>query len=248
MEHYRMNIALVTGANKGIGLETSHQLAQKGMKVLMASRDAERGTIAAQQLIAEGLDVEFIHIDMENPYHFTLAAESIEQRFGHLDVLVNNAGVQIESETWATNNTESVSPEVLRTTFDINFFGMVELTQKLLPLLRKAPAARIVNVTSILASLSMHATAGSNTYNTKLLAYNSSKAAVNAFTIHLAHALKDTPIKVNAAHPGWVKTDMGGKGATLELADGAATSVALATLPADGPSGAYMFRNTTLPW
>lgn len=243
-----MNIALVTGANKGIGYETSRQLAQKGMKVLMASRDAERGTKAALQLVAEGLDVEFIHIDMENAHHFTLAAESIEQRFGHLDVLVNNAGVQIESENWAINNTESVLPDVLRTTFAINYFGMVELTQKLLPLLRKSAAARIVNVTSVLGSLSMHATPGSNTYNTKLLAYNSSKAAVNAFTIHLAHALKDTPIKVNAAHPGWVKTDMGGKGATLELADGAATSVALATLSADGPSGAYMFKNTTLPW
>ncbi|MFM8438738.1 MAG: SDR family NAD(P)-dependent oxidoreductase, partial [Candidatus Kapaibacterium sp.] len=110
--------------------------------------------------------------------------------------------MQIESDTWATNTTETVSPEILRRTFDINFFGMVELTQLLLPLLRRAPAARIVNLTSILGSLSMHATPGSNTYNTKVLAYNTSKAAVNAFTIHLAHALKDTPIKVNAAHPG----------------------------------------------
>ena len=122
------------------------------------------------------------------------------------------------------------------------------LFRSLLPLLRKSPAARIVNLTSILGSLSMHATPGSNTYNTKLLAYNSSKSAVNAFTIHLAHALKDTPIKVNAAHPGWVKTDLGGKGARLETSEGAATSVALATLDADGPSGAYVFMDSTLPW
>lgn len=243
-----MLVALVTGANKGIGLETTRQLAQRGMKVLLGARDVKRGMDAASALKAEGLDVEFIELDMEKSVNLRAVAEYIERTFGHLDVLVNNAGVQIESDTWATNNTATVSPEILRRTFDINYFGMVELTQLLLPLLLKAPAARIVNLTSVLASLSMHATPGSNTYNTKVLAYNSSKAAVNAFTIHLAHALKDTPIKVNAAHPGWVKTDMGGAGAKLETSEGAATSVALATLGADGPTGSYMFNSTVLPW
>lgn len=248
MQNNDIRVALVTGANKGLGLETVRQLAQQGFTVLLGSRDIERGLRAAEKVRAEGLNVEFIELDMERPEQFPVVADYINRVYGHLDVLVNNAGVQIESDTWQTNNTETISPAVLRKTFDINFFGMVELTQALLPLLRKAPAARIVNLTSILASLSMHATPGSNTYNTKVLAYNASKAAVNAFTIHLAHLLKDTSIKVNSAHPGWVKTDMGGAGASLDVADGAATTIALATLGSEGPTGAYVYRNTTLPW
>lgn len=140
------------------------------------------------------------------------------------------------------------SQEVLRKTFDTNFFGLIELTQTLLPLLRKSEAGRIVNLSSILGSLKIHSTPGSPIYDFKLLAYNSSKTALNQFTVHLAHELKDTPIKVNSAHPGWVKTDMGGEGAQMEIVDGAKTSVWLATLPADGPNGGYFHMNEILPW
>jgi len=138
--------------------------------------------------------------------------------------------------------------EVLRRTFDTNFFAVVALTQTLLPLLRKSAAGRIVNLSSILASSALHATKGSPIYNAKTFAYDASKTALNTFTIHLAHELAGTKIKVNSADPGWVKTEMGGKGAVLEIADGAKTSVRLATLPEDGPTGGFFHLKESLPW
>ena len=124
----------------------------------------------------------------------------------------------------------------------------MELTQTLLPLIKKAPEGRIVNLSSILGSLTLHADPNSPIYNGKVLAYDASKAALNVFTIHLAHELRDTNIKVNSAHPGWVKTDMGTEAAPMEIPEGAKTSVALATLPADGPTGAYIHLGKPLPW
>jgi NAD(P)-dependent dehydrogenase (short-subunit alcohol dehydrogenase family) len=132
--------------------------------------------------------------------------------------------------------------------FDTNLFGVVALTQSLLPLLRKSNAGRIVNLSSILASSTLHATKGSPIYDSKTFAYDASKTALNSFTIHLAHELADTSIKVNSADPGWVKTDMGGEGAMLEIVDGAKTSVRLATLSEDGPTGGYFHLGETLPW
>ena len=125
---------------------------------------------------------------------------------------------------------------------------MVELTQTLLPLLRKSEAGRIVNLSSILASLTLHATQGSPIYDAKTFAYDTSKTALNSFTIHLAHELRDTKIKVNSAHPGWVKTELGGPHAQMELGDGAKTSVELATLPENGPTGGYFHMGKPLPW
>ncbi|HRE58759.1 MAG TPA: SDR family oxidoreductase [Candidatus Kapabacteria bacterium] len=241
-------IALVTGANKGIGYTTVKMLAEQGMTVLLGSRDEQRGQQAAQQLAQQGLDVHYLHLDMEDSSSFTSAYSYIADTYGKLDILINNAGVQIESDTWQTNTTESIPMEILRKTFDINFFGMVELTQKLLPLIRKSEAGRIVNLTSILGSLEFHATPGSNTYNTKTFAYNTSKTAVNSFTIHLAHLLKDTNIRVNAAHPGWVQTDMGGKGAHLTPEQGASTSIMLALIDDDGHHGSYLHNDSILPW
>lgn len=241
-------IALVTGANKGIGLETARQLAQKNITVLLGSRDAARGEEAVALLRSEGLDVQCVLVDMENPSTFSEVATHIQSTYGKLDILVNNAGIMIEADSWGVNTVETIPMDVLRKTMDVNFFGIVELTQLLLPLLKKAPAARIVNLTSILGSLTMHATPGSNTYNTKVFAYNTSKAALNSFTIHLAHALRDTAIKVNSAHPGWVQTDMGGKEAPLSVHDGALTSVELALLDSNGSNGAYVHLGKSLPW
>ena len=138
--------------------------------------------------------------------------------------------------------------DLLRETFDTNFFGTVALTQTLLPLLRKAPAGRIVNVSSILASLTLHSDPGSAVYPHKVFAYDASKTALNAFTVHLAHELRATPIKVNSAHPGWVKTEMGGEGADLDVSEGGKTSAWLATLPADGPTGGYFHLGQSLMW
>ena len=136
----------------------------------------------------------------------------------------------------------------IRKTFDTNFFNLVELTQILLPLIEKAPAGRIVNLSSILGSLELHASPGSPIYDMKGFAYDVSKTALNQFTVHLAHALKGTNVKVNSAHPGWVKTDLGTDAAPMEVVDGAKTSVWLATLPADGPNGGYFHMQDRLPW
>ncbi len=138
--------------------------------------------------------------------------------------------------------------DVWRKTFETNLFGLIATTQAFLPLLRKSTAGRIVNLSSILGSITLHSTPGSPIYDSKLAAYNVSKSAVNAFTVQLAYELKDTAIKVNAAHPGWVKTDMGGEGATMDIPDGAKTSVMLATLGPNGPNGAYLHLGETLPW
>ena len=238
-------IALITGANKGIGFETARQLGQQQISVLLGARDAAKGEAAAAKLRAEGLDARAVELDVTVSASIQRAADKVAQEFGRLDILVNNAGVMTDDQT------KKVSEQPLsawRATFETNLFGVVAVTQAFLPLLRKSEAGRIVNLSSILGSNALHSDPQSPIYDFKVPAYNVSKSAVNAFTVQLAYELRDTPIKVNAAHPGWVKTEMGGEGATMELADGAKTSVALATLPADGPSGAYIHLGETLPW
>ena len=179
-------------------------------------------------------------------------AALIDQRFGRLDILVNNAGVALDEVDFASpdgfNTASSVSEETLRETFETNFFSVVALTQMLLPLIRRSSSGRIVNLSSILGSLSLHADLDSPIYNAKAFAYDASKTALNAFTVHLAAELRGTSIKVNSAHPGWVKTDMGGSGADLEVSEGAKTSVILAMLPEDGPTGGFFHMGDPLPW
>lgn len=238
-------IALITGANKGIGLETARQLGQQGITVLVGARDEAKGKQAAEELCKAGLDAHGIVIDVNNADSIQRAAARIERDYGRLDILVNNAGVMIDDHK---KKPSEQSLEVWRKTFETNLFGLIATTQALLPLLRKSAAGRIVNLSSILGSVTLHATPGSPVYDSKLPAYDVSKSAVNAWTVHLAYELKDTTIKVNAAHPGWVKTELGGEGATMDIPDGAKTSVALATIGADGPNGAYMHMGETLPW
>ncbi len=237
-------IALITGANKGIGLETARQLGKAGVTVLVGARDAGRGEAAAQTLRGEGLDARFVPLDVTDSASLTDAAQIIAQDFGHLDVLINNAGVG----SWGAASEET--GDEWRRVFETNVFGLVNTTRTFLPLLRKSDAGRIVHLTSILGSLTLasdpHSPIGGNTGHGA--AYGASKSAVNMYTVHLAAELKDTPIKVNAAHPGWVKTEMGGEGAQMEVVDGAKTSVQLATLPADGPSGGFFHLGKTLPW
>ena len=239
-------IALITGANKGIGLETARQLGKKDITVLLGARDMKKGNAAAKKLRDEGIDAHAIEIDVSDPSSVRKAAAQVESDFGRLDILVNNAGVMTDERG---KNVSEQSLDTWRETFDTNVFGLIATTQAFLPLLRKSEAGRIVNLSSILGSIEFHAQPGSPVYESKETpAYNVSKAAVNAYTVQLAYELKDTRIKVNAAHPGWVKTEMGGEGATMELEEGAATSVALATLDAGGPNGAYVHRGESLPW
>lgn len=241
-----MKIALVTGANKGIGFETARQLAAQGLHVLLGARNQSLGQQAADELTAAGLSVEYLPLDVNNPAQVQAAYELIQQRFGHLDVLVNNAGIQIESDNWGDNTSTNIDEAVLRQTFDTNFFAVVRLTNTLLPLLEKSEAGRIINLSSILGSLTLHANPQSPIYDSKLFAYNASKTALNAYTVHLAHALAHTPIRVNAAHPGWVKTDMGSDAAPMNVVDGAKTTVQLAG--PDAPNGKYIHLGQELPW
>jgi len=240
-------IAFITGGNKGLGFETARQLGKLGITVVIGSRDAAKGKAAVEKLKAEGIDADAVRFDITKAADYKEVCGYFEKRYGRLDILINNAGVSKE-EFMAGNRTSSTSAEVMHETFDTNFFGAVQLTQTLLPLLRKSPAGRIVNLSSILGSLALHADPNSPIYNAKAFAYDASKAALNSFTIHLAHELKDTNIKVNSAHPGWVKTDMGTDAAPMEISEGAKTSVALATLPEDGPTGSYIHLGETLPW
>lgn len=240
-------VAFITGGNRGIGLETARQLAQTGVKVIIGSRNIEAGKAEAAKLSAEGLDVEAIRFDITKSADYKEAYDFFDKNYGKLDILINNAGVSKET-FGAPNNSSTVSQAVLREIFDTNFFGVIELTQVLLPLIKKAPEGRIVNLSSILGSLALHADPNSPIYGFKVLAYDASKTALNQFTVHLAHELKDTKIKVNSAHPGWVKTEMGTDAAPMEVPDGAKTSVQLATLASDGPTGGYFHMGEALPW
>lgn len=236
-------IALVTGANKGIGFEICRQLASLGCNVLLGARDTDRGNKAAQQLQTEGLEVIPVQVDMHDPASFGPLHDWIAATYGRLDILVNNAGM---GSDW-TYTAAEVPVALLRETFEVNFFNLVALTQQLLLLLRTSRAGRIVNQSSALASLTLHSTPGSGLEDFKPLAYNASKTAVNAFTVHLAHALKETTIKVNAAHPGNVVTDLNPTG-LISAVEGARTAVRLAMLPADGPSGGFFHLDQALPW
>jgi NAD(P)-dependent dehydrogenase (short-subunit alcohol dehydrogenase family) len=239
-------VALITGANKGLGFEMARQLGQAGVTVVLAARDPEKGEAAARKLRDDGLDARFLKLDVTNKEDHAAAAAFFEKEFGRLDILINNAG--ISADGLGGGKASTTTSDSLHRTFDTNFFAPVVLTQALLPLLRKSTAARIVNMSSILGSQTLHADPKSPIYDFKSLSYDASKAALNSFTIHLAHELKDTKIKVNSAHPGWVKTDMGTDAAPMEIPEGGKTGVALALLGDDGPTGGFFHLGKPLPW
>ncbi len=247
MSVLQQRIALITGGNRGIGFETAKKLGEQGIKVIIGARDALKGEQAVVELKALGIDAEYLHYDAALANSPQAVAAALESRFGKLDILVNNAGI-LKEELIGQNNTLNVDQDTLKTTFEANFFAVVALTQALIPLLQRAPAARIVNLSSILGSQTLHSAPDSPIEVAKGLAYNASKSALNMFTIHLAHALKDSHIKVNSAHPGWVKTDLGGPNAPMEISDSWKTSVRLATLDEQGPTGAYFHEDQPLPW
>ena len=240
-------IAFISGANRGIGFETSKRLAENGIKVILGSRNIEKGKLAAEKLISSGYDVEVLEYDALDSDAPDKVFEYINDKYGKLDILINNAGVLLTGNLFVTN-TSTISEEDLKETFQVNFFSVVSLTQKLLPLIRKSSSGRIVNVSTILSSLTLHSAKDSPIAPAKEFAYNASKTALNAFTIHLANELKDTKIKVNSGHPGWVKTELGGPNAPMEVIDSYKTSLRLATLDEDGPTGGLFHENETLPW
>jgi len=238
-------VVLITGANKGIGFEVARQLGRAGFKILLGARDASRGEEAASRLRDEGLDVRFVVADLSRAGESATAlATQIGTEFGHLDVLVNNAGIFEKGDGHASD----VSIETLRSTFETNFFGTVAFTQPLLPLLRAAESARIVNVSSGLGSLAVNGDPDTPYYHTKVLAYNASKAALNMFTVDLAYDLRDTRIKVNSACPGYTATDLNNHSGHQTLEEGAIAIVRLAQLPDDGPSGSFVHKDGVYSW
>jgi NAD(P)-dependent dehydrogenase (short-subunit alcohol dehydrogenase family) len=225
-------IALVTGANKGIGRETARQFGARGFTVLAGARDSERGLEAERALRADGADVRFVPLDVTGDASVRGAADWIEREYGRLDILVNNAGIARGNPPSQTDLT------VMHEVYEVNVFGVIRVTNAMLPLLRRAPAARIVNVSSEVGSISAQTDPASPLARIPAsLAYPSSKSALNMITAMYARELRDTPIKVNAANPGYTKTDLNRNSGFRSVTEGAEASVYLATLPADGPSG-----------
>ena len=238
-------IALVTGATRGIGLETVRHLAETGVHVLLAGRNRDKAVEAALALQAKGLSVEAIALDVTDANSIASAALQVETRHGRLDILVNNAGILLDDPV---QKVSGQSLETWRKTFDTNVFGVIATTQAFLPLLHRSAAGRIVNVSSLLGSNTLHSDPASPIYDFKVPAYNVSKSAVNAWTVQLAHELKDSTIKVNTIHPGYVQTDMNAGQGEVSVPEGARTSVRLALIDADGPNGGYFHLDQVLPW
>ena len=240
-------VAFITGANRGIGFETAKRLAESGIKVILGSRDLNKGEEAVKKLSNFGIDSDFVQYDAFDEDAPQKVYDYILEKYKKLDILINNAGVLLTGNLFVTNSS-TISDKDLKDTFQTNFFSVISLTQKLLPLIKKSNAGRIVNVSTILSSLTLHSAKDSPITPAKEIAYNASKTALNAFTIHLAIELKDTNIKVNSGHPGWVKTELGGPNAPMEVEESYKTSLRLATLDDDGPSGGLFHENDMIPW
>ena len=230
-------IAVVTGANRGIGKEIARQLGkQPGIHVVLTARDSAKGQEACDELTADGCDVSFRLLDVGNPDSIRSFVADLEQSPGHIDILVNNAGIYLDRQKPALE----ISPDIIRQTMEINLFGPFQLCQAVIPLMKKQGYGRIVNMSSGMGSLKgmLGTSAG----------YRLSKTALNASTRIFAAETEGTGVLVNCMCPGWVKTDMGGEGATRSVEEGADTAVWLATLDEDGPTG-QLFRNRhTLSW
>jgi NAD(P)-dependent dehydrogenase (short-subunit alcohol dehydrogenase family) len=248
----RQKIAFITGANRGLGLETARLLGESGVEVILGSRSRDSGEEAAASLRARGIKTDAIQFDALQEQDHIAVHGYLGSRYGRLDILVNNAGASFEggaSEVGPSNTTLLVGMDALRKSYDVNFFSVVSLTRRLLPLLQRSAGGRIVNVSSILGSLGLQVDPNQPLVSEfKFFGYGTSKTALNTFTIYLAHALRNTPVKVNSAHPGWVKTDVGGPNATLELSEGGKTSAALALLDEDGPTGGFFHFGESVPW
>ena len=239
--------ALVTGANKGLGKEVARQLGRLGATVLLGSRDRARGEQAAAELAAEGLAAHPVQLDITDEASVLAAAKQVRERYGRLDVLVNNAGILVAPLALET------TADDLRATYETNVFGLVTVTRAMLPLLAAAPAPRIVNVSSTTASLTYNAGPDARFADTpRNLAYASSKAAVTMLTLQYANAFRRSPehghIKCNAATPGHIATDLNGHSGPRTPEQGARIVVRLATLPEDGPSGGFFNDDGQLPW
>ncbi len=233
-------IAVVTGANRGIGYETCRQLAQRGLRVILTARNAAKGRLAAKTLSEQGLDVVFHTLDVTDPTSIGELLNFIDARFDRVDVLINNAGIMLErlDPGGVSVGVFEASVDTLRISLETNVYGPLLLSQALKPLMHGN--ARIVNVSSGMGQLTE--------MNGGCPGYRISKTALNALTRIMADELKSTNIKVNSVCPGWVRTDMGGPNAERSVEKGAETIVWLATLPEDGPTGGFFRDKQAIPW
>ncbi|MFG3437200.1 SDR family NAD(P)-dependent oxidoreductase [Nonomuraea sp. NPDC047897] len=252
-EHTTQKVAMITGANKGIGRATAEQLARMGMTVLIGARDPQRGEEAAAAMRAAGGDAHTITLDVTDPTTVQEAARWVEERFGHLDVLINNAGVtgsgQVSPADAHDQIPSSVDLDMVRAVFETNVFGVIAVINAMLPLLRRSPLPRIVNVSSHAGSLTL--TSDPDGPFAALLpsaAYTPSKSALNALTVQYANELRKDGILVNAAAPGYVDTDSNNHTGHLTPAQGAAVVVRLATLGPNGPTAGFFSEDGPLPW
>jgi NAD(P)-dependent dehydrogenase (short-subunit alcohol dehydrogenase family) len=243
VELFQGDIALISGANKGIGYEIARGLGAKQIQVLVGARDEARGQAAVEKLKAQGADARFVKLDVTDSGTIQRAAEWIEKEFGRLDILINNAGIA----EWGSKPSD-VALSKVREVYETNFFGPVALIQAMLPLLKKSKHGRIVNVTSSLGSLTLSSDPKSPFADFLALGYNTSKSALNAMTIQFAKELKDTPIKVNAICPGYCATDINGNSGPRTSAQGAVAAIEYATIGPDGPTGGYFNDAGRVPW
>jgi NAD(P)-dependent dehydrogenase (short-subunit alcohol dehydrogenase family) len=235
-------IAFVTGANKGIGFEVARQLAAAGCAVLLGARNRILGEAAAQKLASA--HARYLPIDLEDLATIAAAAKAIEADFGRLDILVNNAGIVVEGDGLPSAG----SLDAIDRTFRVNFLGSVAVTQAMLPLLRKAPSANIVNVSSGLGSLTKSGDPAWTHVAAKYLGYAASKSALNMLTVQLAWELRDTSIRVNSVDPGYTATDLNQNRGTQTIPEGAEEIIRLALLPDNGPTGTFSNAQGILPW
>ncbi|MCT2564163.1 SDR family oxidoreductase [Chryseobacterium herbae] len=237
--------ALITGANKGIGFETAKQLLQLGYFVFIGSRDRERGLKAVEELKNTGFnDIDLLEIDVTNLLSVQRAREELGFKISKLDVLINNAGITGEMP----QNASSISLDNLRTVYETNFFGVIQVTQHFLDLMKKSDEPRIVNVSSDLGSLTNHSNPDYEFYDVKLTAYCSSKTAVNTFTVMLAYELKDTHFKINSVNPGFTATDLNGYTGYQTVEQGTKAIVKYATIDQNGPSGKFFGDGLEIAW
>jgi NAD(P)-dependent dehydrogenase (short-subunit alcohol dehydrogenase family) len=240
-------IALITGANKGLGLEVARQLAQQGIHILLGAREPEKGNIAVKALHDEGFSAEFLFLDVAREESIRNATRTVMERHGKLDILINNAGINPEYPQ-GIFTFEHVPFDLFVQIYQTNVFGAFLAIREFLPLLKQSAGGRIVNVSSSVASLTEQLNPESAYYGINTVGYNSSKTALNALTVQLAKQLSGTSIKVNSACPGWVKTDLGSDAAPRTVEEGAQIIVKLATLPEDGPNGGFFNDDGAIPW
>ncbi|MFD1992484.1 SDR family NAD(P)-dependent oxidoreductase [Paenibacillus nicotianae] len=248
---HNKQVALVSGANKGIGLQIAKDLVAKGFTVLVGSRNLEKGKMAVND-IGEG--AQAVQLDVTNQHSIVAAAEYIEKEYGRLDVLINNAGISHPGKSDG-NFPESVQSglltvapmEDIRAVFETNVFGVIALTQSMLPLLHQAPAGRIVNIGSSGGSLTWNSNPD-NPHRAMFGTYSSSKSALHAITLAFAFALESTPIKVNIACPGFTSTALNNFAGTRSVEEGAREAVRLAMIGPDGPTGTFSDENGTVAW